>query len=287
MTAIPITSTSPAVPVSTTSTNGTAGAAGGATGTNQINENTFLQLLVAQMKYQDPLSPTDSTQFLTQTAQFTEVSTLQQIEADQQAIQHTNQLLAASGMVGRGVTYATTGIAPATAVATGTVTVGGNLAQDAPVGAHVTLDTTAYNNIGTSVPLQLQFTRTANGWSMQASTNGQAIGSPSDVTFDATGQRTSADITLAASDLDTVTGTTGTWPPAGMTINLGAANDPNRLEMGAGASNAAVLQQDGGDGHTLTGIVTGIHVTSAGPQLEIDGRDVPLSSVTEVQAPAL
>ena len=72
--------------------------------TNQINQDTFLKLLVAQMKYQDPLSPTDSTQFLTQTAQFTEVSTLQQIEKDQQAIQHTNQLLAASGMVGaRGV----------------------------------------------------------------------------------------------------------------------------------------------------------------------------------------
>jgi len=287
MTAIPITSTSPAVPVATTSTNGTTGATGGSTGSNQINENTFLQLLVAQMKYQDPLSPTDSTQFLTQTAQFTEVSTLQQIETDQQAIQHTNELLAASGMVGRGVTYSTTGIAPATAVATSTVTVGGNLAQDAPVGAHVTTDTTAYNNIGTPIPLQLQFTRTADGWSMQASSNGQSIGSPSDVTFDATGQRTSADITLSASDLDTVTGTAGTWPPAGMTINLGAANDPNRVEMGAGVSNAAVLQQDGGDGQTLSGIVTGIHVTSNGPQLEIDGRDVPLSSVTEVQAPAL
>ena len=70
--------------------------------TNQLNQDTFLKLLVAQMKYQDPLAPTDSTQFLTQTAQFTTVSTLQQIEKDQQAMQHTNELLAASGMVGRG-----------------------------------------------------------------------------------------------------------------------------------------------------------------------------------------
>ena len=54
--------------------------------TNQLNQDTFLKLLVAQMKYQDPLAPTDSTQFLTQTAQFTTVSTLQQIEKDQQAI---------------------------------------------------------------------------------------------------------------------------------------------------------------------------------------------------------
>jgi len=94
-----MTAISPTAPPTTTPTTT------GTNESNQLNENTFLQLLVAQMKYQDPLSPTDSTQFLTQTAQFTEVSTLQQIETDQQSILHTNQLLAASGMVGRGVTY--------------------------------------------------------------------------------------------------------------------------------------------------------------------------------------
>jgi flagellar basal-body rod modification protein FlgD len=255
--------------------------------TNQINSDTFLKLLVAQMKYQDPLSPTDSTQFLTQTAQFTTVSTLQQIEQDQQAIQHTNQLLAASGMVGRGVTYSTTGIAPATPVATSAITVGGNLPQDAPVGKRVDLTTTAYNNIGTKIPLQLEYTRTADGWSLQASSNGQAIGDAQNLTFDATGERTSPDITLTASDLDGLPGTTGTWPPSGMTIAMGSATDANRLEMGTGASSLAVLEQNGGDGQTLTGVVTGIHITADGPQLQIDGRSVPLSAVTEVQAPAL
>lgn len=258
-----------------------------AASTNQINSDTFLKLLVAQMKYQDPLSPTDSTQFLTQTAQFTTVSTLQQIEQDQQAIQHTNQLLAASGMVGRGVTYSTTGIAPATPVATSAVTVGGNLPQDAPVGKRVNVTTTAYNNIGTKIPLQLQYTRTADGWSMQASSNGQAIGDPQDITFDATGERTSPDITLKASDLDGLPGTPGTWPPTGLTIAMGSATDTTRLEMGTGASSVAVLEQNGGDGQTLTGLVTGIHITADGPQLQIDGRSVPLSAVTEVQAPAL
>ena len=68
---------------------------------------------------------------------------------------------------------------------------------------------------------------------------------------------------------------------------MGAANDPNRVEMGAGTSNVAVLEQNGGDGQTLAGVVTGIHITADGPQLQIDGRDVPLASVTEVQAPAL
>jgi flagellar basal-body rod modification protein FlgD len=282
MTAIPPVTSSP----TTQSSTGTQSSAS-ATDSNQLNENTFLQLLVAQMKYQDPLSPTDSTQFLTQTAQFTEVSTLQQISADQQSMQHTNELLAASGMVGRGVSYSTTGIAPTTAVATTNVSVGGNLAQDAPVGAHVNIDTTMYNNVGTKVPLQLEFTRTADGWSVQPSSGGKAIGSPQAVTFDATGQRTSADFTLGMSDLDNLDGTSGTWPPAGVTVAMGSANDPNHVEMGAGTSNLAVLEQNGGDGTSLSGVVTGIHITADGPQLEIDGRDVPLASVMEVQAPAL
>jgi flagellar basal-body rod modification protein FlgD len=50
------------------------------TGTSNIdglaNENTFLQLLVAQIKNQDPTNPTDSVQFLTQLAQFSQLEQL-------------------------------------------------------------------------------------------------------------------------------------------------------------------------------------------------------------------
>jgi flagellar basal-body rod modification protein FlgD len=35
-----------------------------------VDKNMFMQLLVAQLKNQDPLNPTDSTQFVTQLAQF-------------------------------------------------------------------------------------------------------------------------------------------------------------------------------------------------------------------------
>ena len=37
------------------------------------NENTFLQLFVAQLKTQDPLNPAAGTQFVTQLAQFSEL----------------------------------------------------------------------------------------------------------------------------------------------------------------------------------------------------------------------
>src|SRR3954451_15701451 len=49
------------------------------TSTNAMNKDTFLKLLVAQLKYQNPMSPTDSTQFLQQTATFTQVENLQDI----------------------------------------------------------------------------------------------------------------------------------------------------------------------------------------------------------------
>jgi flagellar basal-body rod modification protein FlgD len=39
-----------------------------------VDQNMFLQLLVAQLQNQDPLDPTDSSQFVTQLAQFQQLS---------------------------------------------------------------------------------------------------------------------------------------------------------------------------------------------------------------------
>lgn len=47
-----------------------------------LNENTFLQLLVAQMQYQDPMQPVNSTQFVTQLAQFQMLSVLMAMQKD-------------------------------------------------------------------------------------------------------------------------------------------------------------------------------------------------------------
>lgn len=40
---------------------------------NTLNYNDFLKLMIAQMKNQDPLNPTDSTQYMSQIAQFSSV----------------------------------------------------------------------------------------------------------------------------------------------------------------------------------------------------------------------
>ncbi|MEU4213865.1 flagellar hook capping FlgD N-terminal domain-containing protein [Actinoplanes sp. NPDC026623] len=65
------------------------------------DQDTFLKLLVAQLKYQDPSNPADSTQFLAQTAQFTQVEKLGQIADMLQA----QQLIGASALVGKPVTF--------------------------------------------------------------------------------------------------------------------------------------------------------------------------------------
>jgi flagellar basal-body rod modification protein FlgD len=65
------------------------------------DQDTFLKLLVAQLRYQDPSKPADSTQFLAQTAQFTQVEKLGQIADMMQA----QQLIGASALVGRTVAY--------------------------------------------------------------------------------------------------------------------------------------------------------------------------------------
>ena len=66
----PATSSNTSSPTSTPSIDGLA------------TENTFLQLLVAQIKNQDPLQPADSIQFLSQLAQFSQLEQLIGIRQD-------------------------------------------------------------------------------------------------------------------------------------------------------------------------------------------------------------
>jgi flagellar basal-body rod modification protein FlgD len=46
------------------------------------SEEMFLQLLVSQLQNQDPLNPTDSTQFVTQLAQFSQLEQVMAIRTD-------------------------------------------------------------------------------------------------------------------------------------------------------------------------------------------------------------
>ena len=83
-----------------------AAAAQGSTGANglgALDGEAFLQLMVAQLRYQNPLEPTDASTMMQQTAAFTQVETLQKLAASQQTMLGMNEALMASGLVGKSV----------------------------------------------------------------------------------------------------------------------------------------------------------------------------------------
>ncbi len=74
-----------------------------ATGLGALGPDAFLQLLVAQLKYQNPMEPTDGTQFMQQTAQFTQVETLQTLANTQEQLMNLTQFSLAVGLTGKTV----------------------------------------------------------------------------------------------------------------------------------------------------------------------------------------
>lgn len=69
------------------------------------DKDMFLQLMVAQLRYQDPMNPTDSSQFLSQNAQFTALEKMQDV-ADQTAALLSSQVaFGSAGLVGKSVTW--------------------------------------------------------------------------------------------------------------------------------------------------------------------------------------
>ncbi|MCM1193312.1 MAG: flagellar hook capping protein [Butyrivibrio sp.] len=71
------------------------------TSNNGMDKDAFLQLLVAQMQYQDPLEPTSNTEYISQYAQFSQVEQMQNMAA-------STDLARASSLVGEQVYIKTT-----------------------------------------------------------------------------------------------------------------------------------------------------------------------------------
>ena len=67
---------------SSTSTSKTA-----ASGSTEYDQDMFLKLLIAEMQYQDPLEPTDNSEYVSQLASFTTIDAIQAVQSDMQTIQ--------------------------------------------------------------------------------------------------------------------------------------------------------------------------------------------------------
>ncbi|RRV07447.1 flagellar hook assembly protein FlgD [Pseudomonas sp. v388] len=74
--------------------------------TGTLGKDAFLQLLVTQMKNQNPLDPQDNTQFVAQLAQFSSLESMQNLTSTVDSIAssyQSSQALQASSLVGRSV----------------------------------------------------------------------------------------------------------------------------------------------------------------------------------------
>lgn len=85
--------------------------ASNASGSNPTEQD-FLTLLSAELQYQDPSQPVDSTQFIAELAQFSTLSGINNMETTLQSVLQavqsgSNPLLAAAGLIGKQVTTAT------------------------------------------------------------------------------------------------------------------------------------------------------------------------------------
>lgn len=86
-----------------------AGATGGKKTLNQLGSDDFMTLMLAQLKSQDPLKPTDNTAFIAQMAQLTSVSGINDMKTaltEMSTSLRGTQLLNASTLIGQSVVVA-------------------------------------------------------------------------------------------------------------------------------------------------------------------------------------
>ncbi len=82
---------------------------------NDLDKQAFLKLLVAQMKYQDPMQPTENTEYVSQLAQFSSLEAMNNVS-------QSVDLQRATGLIGKVVTASTTdSVTGVTNETTGTV----------------------------------------------------------------------------------------------------------------------------------------------------------------------
>lgn len=70
-----------------------------------LDPQAFLQLLVAQLKYQDPSNPVDTSTFMNQTAMLSQVQTMNSMSTTLTALVNAEQAQSATAMIGKQVTY--------------------------------------------------------------------------------------------------------------------------------------------------------------------------------------
>ncbi|MCL6447143.1 MAG: flagellar hook capping protein [Armatimonadetes bacterium] len=70
----------------------------------ELDKDAFLQILVAQMRYQNPLAPQDSNQFISQVVELTTMEQLFNLSKSMEMLLKAQELSLSAGLVGKQVT---------------------------------------------------------------------------------------------------------------------------------------------------------------------------------------
>lgn len=103
-----------------TSPTGSSTPSGSSTGADQslLDPQAFLQLLVAQLQYQDPSNPVDTSSFMNQTAMLSQVQTMNSMSSTLSALADAQQAQSATALIGKQITYTNDSGIPVTGVVT-------------------------------------------------------------------------------------------------------------------------------------------------------------------------
>jgi flagellar basal-body rod modification protein FlgD len=72
---------------------------------DQFGKDTFMKLLVAQLKYQNPMQPTDPSAMLSQSAQFAVIEKLSELTKTQAAESKLTEMTTSAAFIGKRVSY--------------------------------------------------------------------------------------------------------------------------------------------------------------------------------------
>ena len=112
--------------VPTTQSTGTAATSQSSSQT-LLDPQAFLQLLVAQLQYQDPSSPVDTSTFMNQTATLSQVQTMNSMSSSLESMMPLQQMQSGTAMLGKSVSYTDPTGATETGVVTGVSSLAGKV----------------------------------------------------------------------------------------------------------------------------------------------------------------
>lgn len=102
--AVPSTSAKPATSTSSTGSTG-SGTSAPENPNGELGKDAFLELMVAQLKAQNPLEPSNGTEYISELAQFSELEQMTNVAQSTSASESSQQIAQAVQLIGQNVSY--------------------------------------------------------------------------------------------------------------------------------------------------------------------------------------